>query len=277
MWLLLAYVAAVGAAVGSFLNVVIARLPAGESLVRPRSRCPACHAQIAWYDNIPLLSFCLLSARCRACKARISPRYFLVELIMAALAVAVFLRLGLSWQLLVWGPIVPAFLAIVFLDIDHYWIPDVIVLPCLLWALGGALLPGGTGLAASALGLLPALGLFLFALGFARLAGREGMGLGDIKLYAVMGALFGLLPAVILLLLASIQGSIAGLLLVATGGHKAKDPPAPLADGEEVWTPPPRAVPFGPFLILACLELLLLPHVFLEIPLSLLYLEGLWP
>ena len=306
-WFLLTYVGVAGAVIGSFLNVVIARLPAGESLMRPRSRCPHCHVMIHWYDNVPVLSWLVLRARCRACRAPISIRYPLIELLMSALALAVFARVGPTWQLLVWLPLAAAMLAITFLDIDHYWVPDVITFPCMVWALAGALLPGGIGVTTALLGLAPALFLWAFAWAFERVMKREGMGLGDIKLLAVIGLALGPLSALVVLLLGSLQGSVAGLVVLATGGHprvgdddeKAPNPsstststkspdaapttpatgPSALGrddddDDDDDWTPHPRAIPFGPFLVLGTYQVLLLPEIFLDKPLELMRLAG---
>lgn len=280
-WLVLTYVGVVGACVGSFLNVVIARLPAGESLLRPRSRCPACRTSIRWYDNVPILSWLVLRGRCRACGASISARYPLVEGLMCALALAIYLRFGFGWQLLLWGPLIAASLALVFLDIDHYWIPDVISMPLLAWAGLGSLLPGSVGPMSAAWGLGPAIGLWVFAWLFERVMHREGMGFGDIKLLAVLGLALGPLPTIIVLLLASLQGSIVGVIVLAVGGHR---PPGSAPSGETVaaqsdaseepWVPHKRAVPFGPFLIVACYQVVLLPSVFLDVPLELLSLKG---
>src|SRR3989304_3174858 len=118
-----------GAVVGSFLNVCIARIPNGESVVHPPSHCPKCKSPIAFYDNIPLLSYLVLRARCRACRERISPRYFLVELLTAALAVALFYKFALGPAFFVSFIFVAALLAISFIDLDVRIVPDVISLP----------------------------------------------------------------------------------------------------------------------------------------------------
>lgn len=251
LWL--GYAVLIGACVGSFLNVVIARLPAGLSVVRPRSRCPRCLASIAWYDNVPIVSYLVLRGRCRGCHTRISPRYMVVELLAAALALALYIQLGSSWQLVLWAPLAAALLVLTFLDIDHYWLPDVITLPAMAWAALGSLLPGGVTPARAALGLLPAVGLWAFAAAFERLTRREGMGLGDVKLLAVLGLALGPVGALLALFLAALQGSAVGLLLLLAGWRGSN---ATHADG---WTPPPRALPFGPFLVLACYEIVLLP------------------
>jgi len=280
-WLILAWVTVVGACVGSFLNVVVARLPAGESIVHPRSRCPHCKTQIAWYDNLPLLSFLILRARCRVCSATIAPRYPLVELLMALLSAALFVRFGLSWQLLIWWPLVGALLAITFLDIDHWWVPDVITFPAMAWVIAGAFLPGGLTPLEAAIGLVPAGLLWLGGFLFERVTGREGMGLGDVKLMCVIGMAVGVMDALSVLLLASIQGAVIGIAVTLSGGHKGVEsdaqsdaepavkpddpgdtPAAPSDPDDDDWVPPPGAFPFGPFLVLATLELILLPEYF---------------
>lgn len=297
-WLILAWVTIVGACIGSFLNVVIARLPAEESIVHPRSRCPRCKAPIAWYDNLPLLSFLILRGHCRACGTTIAPRYPLVELLMALLSAALWVRFGLSWQLLIWWPLVAALLAITFLDIDHWWVPDVITFPAMLWAMGGAFLPGGLTPVHALVGLIPAGLLWLGGFLFERFTGREGMGLGDVKLMAVIGLGLGVMDALSVLLLASVQGAVIGIVVTIRGGHKGvetetEDEPegtdpadgdARRVDGKEIdndnetgadgtpgasgddddddWVPPPGAFPFGPFLVLGTLEILLLPGHF---------------
>lgn len=305
-WLFGTYIGILGAALGSFLNVVIARLPAGTSLVRPGSHCPRCGHAIAWYDNIPIVSWILLATRCRHCQARISARYPIVELLMAVLAVALWLRFGLSWELLLWLPLVGALLAITFLDIDHWWIPDVIVWPGIAWAALGALLPGGLTVLESALGVLPAGLLWVVAFVFERVTGREGLGFGDIKLLALLGLAVGPAGAITILFLAAVQGSVIGIFVVATGGHhspettqapqqdatdavaasadsapratNAADEPrtsdtdmprladAAASEEDETWTPHPRAIPFGPFLVLGTFELVLMPQVFADLP-----------
>ena len=262
--LLAAYVTLLGACLGSFANVVIARLPEVQSLVRPRSRCPRCGVAIAWYDNLPVLSYLALRGRCRHCRGGIAARYPLVELLMAGLALALETRLGFGPELLVWLPLGTALVCIVFLDIDHFWIPDVITAPAAVWLLASAWLPGRPGLGATLLGALPALGLWGVGSGYARLAGREGLGLGDVKLFALLGMALGWHDALVLLLWAALQGVVLGSLVLLAGGHRgALDGPVPAALADDAdWQPPAHAVPFGPFLVLAALEVQLLPEVF---------------
>src|SRR5690606_29195266 len=128
-WLVVGWLAALGAVVGSFLNVIIVRWPAGQSVVTPRSRCPGCGQLIRWYDNIPILSFVWLRGRCRRCGRSISYRYPLVELLMLCLTLALWARFGLSWSFVLWFPLSAAMVAITFLDLDHWWVPDLLTFP----------------------------------------------------------------------------------------------------------------------------------------------------
>jgi len=258
-----AYWFAIGACIGSFLNVVIARLPAGESIVSPRSRCPKCRAPIVWYDNIPLLSYILLRARCRRCAAPIAARYFIVELLVACLYAAFWLELGWSFELLVWLPFGAALIAIVFLDIDHWWVPDVIVFPSMVFVLAAAFLPGRISVVTALVGLAPALAIWGVAWLFHLVTKKEGLGLGDVKLLAVIGLAVGPLAGLSVLLLAAVQGSVIGILVLLTGGHQSGAPAPAEADD---WVPPPRAIPFGPFLVLGTLEVVLLPGLFADVP-----------
>ena len=213
-----AYTVIIGACLGSFVNVVVARLPNDESVVRPRSRCPHCKSFIAWYDNLPIVSWLVLRGRCRRCKAPIAPRYILIETLMAGLAGALFVRLGAGWSLLVWLPLAAALLAITFLDIDHWWVPDVITYPAMVWALVTAWLPGQPGVLAAALGLLPALLLFAVGWAFERTTGTEGLGFGDVKLLALLGLALGLSDSLTALVLAATQGVVVGAWVVWRGG-----------------------------------------------------------
>ena len=123
------YILIVGLCIGSFLNVCIHRLPKGTSIVRPPSACPTCGALIRWYDNIPILSWVILHGRCRGCKAPISVRYPLVELITGLFALITVLRFGLEWQTLIYFIFILALIVITFIDLDHRIIPDIISLP----------------------------------------------------------------------------------------------------------------------------------------------------
>lgn len=257
----LALVAIVGLLVGSFLNVVIARLPTGLSVVRPRSRCPQCETMIPWYDNIPVLSYLLLRGRCRSCRTSIAVRYPLVEVMTSLLWVTLALRFGPTPSLILWLGLGSVLVAIVFIDLDHYWIPDVIVLPAMLWTFAWSLAPGALGFHAALLGLTPAAGLWLFGALWLLLFRREGMGLGDIKLLALIGLGVGWLDALGVIFLAAAQGSVIGIVVALRGGHKTPEP----VEHDDGWTPSARSVPFGPFLVIATLEVVLLPHIFADV------------
>lgn len=265
------YIGVLGACLGSFANVVIARLPEGQSVVRPRSRCPRCGHSISAWENIPVLSWFLLLGHCRGCKAPISMRYPLIELLGGVLAWAFWYRFDVSWHLLLWLPLAFALLIIAWIDLDHWFIPDEITYPCWLWAFAHSFLPGGLSPVEALLGQIPACGLALFAWLFFRITGREGMGFGDIKLLALVGAALGAAAALQVLFLASLLGAVVGTFLLGfkrlrgdtlDAAESPKDETQLLAQtetetaqenasDEEVWTPPKHAIPFGPFLVLA--------------------------
>jgi len=210
-------VALVGAAFGSFINVVIYRLPRGLSLVSPPSRCVSCERRIRPHENIPILSYVLLRGRCRGCGSRIPLRYPAVELAAAALTCGAVALTGYWLEAVVWILFTLSLLAVIFIDLDFQIIPDRISLPGaalgVLWALLGpppvrdallGVLAGGGG-------------LFLIAVAYQRIAGREGMGMGDVKLMAMVGAFLGWQGALGTLLVGSLTGSLVGGLLIARG------------------------------------------------------------
>jgi leader peptidase (prepilin peptidase)/N-methyltransferase len=275
------WAALVGAVVGSFLNVVIARVPAGESVVHPRSRCPRCKSPIAWYDNVPVVSWLVLRGRCRRCALPISWRYPLVELLGGAAGVLAAVRAGPTPQALAELILVATLLALAFIDLDTWLLPHALTWPLMVVGQAAA----GLGLVraspqSSAVGLLAGIGAFaLVAEVGRRVFRREAMGWGDVWLLGGIGAWLGagaLLPVV---LLASLQGSVVGLALLAVGrGQPGPTPevapaqPAgpdepsgdgepPAADEDEDWVPPRHSVPFGPFLALGALEWLYLSDV----------------
>ncbi|MCK4303315.1 MAG: prepilin peptidase [Candidatus Eisenbacteria sp.] len=207
----------VGLALGSFINVVIYRLPRKLSVIRPRSCCPACGRRIRPHENIPVLSYLLLRARCRGCQGRIPLRYPIVEL-LGGLLTLLAVRLAPSPETsLVWMLFALALLAVVFIDLDFRIIPDWITLPGtligLLWALMGAfpLRDALLGVVAGGGGLL------LIALVYQWVTGREGLGMGDVKLMAMVGAYLGWQGALGTLLLGSLVGSLVGGGLVLRG------------------------------------------------------------
>jgi len=247
-----------GAVVGSFLNVVIARVPVGESIVRPRSRCPSCRTPIAWWDNLPVLSWLALRGRCRTCRTRISWRYPLVELLGGAAALASVSRHGLSFAAIAEFAFAATLLALAFIDLDTWLLPHAITLPLL-----------GAGLVLSAIHLTPAasilgsvagsaagwVGFALVAFLGERILKKEALGFGDVWLLAAIGAWLGIASLLPVVLLASLQGTVVGLALILLGrGQPGPPPEAGPANEEAEWVPPRHAVPFGPFLALGALE-----------------------
>jgi leader peptidase (prepilin peptidase)/N-methyltransferase len=212
-WLFLALI---GAILGSFGNVVIYRLPRQLSLIRPRSRCPRCASTIAFYDNIPIASYLLLGGRCRRCRASISPRYPLVELLGAGLSVAAVGLAPTPAMAVVDTVLALALLVVLFIDYDFQIIPDAITLPGvvagILVALWGPL-PVRDSLIGVGVG---GGGLFLVAEGYRRVAHREGLGMGDVKLMGMIGAFLGWQGALITLVLGSLVGSLVGGALIAS-------------------------------------------------------------
>jgi len=247
--------ALLGLCIGSFLNVVIHRLPmmmerawraesaellgvevpeqAPLTLSTPRSRCPSCGHQITWYENIPLLSYLKLRGKCSACKAPISMRYPAIEVVTALLFAACGWRFGARPETLLWCGLVATLIALAMIDIDTQFLPDDLTLP-LMWA----------GIVSAALGWLPIklgasvggavvgyLSLWFVFHAYRLIRGKEGMGAGDFKLLAALGAWMGwqLIPSIILL--ASAVGAIVGICLIVFRKHDREVP-----------------IPFGPYL-----------------------------
>jgi len=221
-----------GTILGSFLNVCIGRIPAGESIVFPPSHCPRCGAGVAPRDNIPLLSYVLLRGRCRSCGRAISVRYPAVEALTGVMLVLLLYRFGLSSQVGVYAVFVAALIIVSFIDLDHQIIPDVISLPGIVLGLLAAAVGQGPPLLDSAIGVLVGGGsLYAVAAGYHALTGREGMGGGDIKLLAMIGAFLGWQAVFVTLILGSFAGSIVGVALILLSGKDRRVP-----------------IPFGPFL-----------------------------
>jgi leader peptidase (prepilin peptidase)/N-methyltransferase len=215
--------------IGSFLNVVVHRLPRGESLARPRSRCPQCETPIAPYDNVPVVSWLLLRGHCRQCGATISPRYPAVELVTAVAFAAVVAVRGFDADLLLELPFVAALIALAGIDLDHKLLPNAIVYPLAAWGLVATLLVDSSALVEH---LIAGGAAFLF-LFIALVAYPSGMGMGDVKLAGAMGLTLGssVIPA---LLVAFLSGTIVGIGIMLREGAAARK----------------KAVPFGIFLAL---------------------------
>ncbi|MCA1612720.1 MAG: prepilin peptidase [Acidobacteria bacterium] len=230
----LVFVTAVGALIGSFLNVVIHRVPREESIVFPNSRCPSCGTAIRPYDNVPVLSWLVLRGRCRSCRTPITARYPAVEALTAALFALVLLRDGVSVALLPDFVFVAALVSLVFIDAEHMILPDVITLPGFglalvarvvlpnldgLWFLTGVALQGwpdwAVSLAGALVGALAGGGtLWLLGWLWERLRGVEAMGFGDVKMMFMVGAYLGWPLTVLTLFLAVVTGSLVGISLM---------------------------------------------------------------
>jgi leader peptidase (prepilin peptidase)/N-methyltransferase len=223
-----------GATVGSFLNVCIYRLPLHLSIAFPRSYCPACQTTIRAYDNVPILSYLILRGRCRVCGTEISPRYPLVEALTGITAVAAFLHFGWQPELAVAFAFLCALIVVTFVDLDHQIIPDPVSLPGIVVGFLAATVTGDPGWQASLAGILLGGGiLWAVAEGYQRLTGREGMGGGDIKLLAMIGAFLGWRAVPVTLLIGSLSGTVVGLSLILFQRQDSRTP-----------------IPFGPFLAL---------------------------
>jgi leader peptidase (prepilin peptidase)/N-methyltransferase len=246
--------------VGSFLNVVIARVPQGLSLLWPGSRCPKCNTALAWFENVPLFAWTVLRGRCRHCGAPISPRYPLVELLTAILFLACFSRFGLSWALLRALLLVGFLVPLTFIDLEHWVLPFVLTLPGAALGLLSAMVMGWSVLLECLIGAAAG---FLFFLGlelFLRLVlRREGLGAGDKWLFMLVGAFLGYRPLFGVLLLSNLQGALVGGALLLVRGRAGPVASAPGSSAaEDDWAPGPTHLPFGPWIALASLELLLL-------------------
>lgn len=236
-----------GAIFGSFLNVVVHRLPRRESLVHPGSRCPSCQTEIAVYDNVPVLSWVLLRGRCRGCQAAISARYPAVELLTALTFVGVVLARGVDPLLLIELPLAALLLTVAGIDLEHRIIPNRLLAPAAIYGVIASALLRPDELPELA---LAGAGAFVFLL-VAAVAYPGGMGMGDVKLAGVLGLYLGVsvLPA---LMGAFLAGSVVGLAIIARYGAAARK----------------RGVPFGPFLALGGLVGLLAGPELIQVYLS---------
>ena len=230
----------IGLAIGSFLNVCISRIPLDESVVQPRSRCPQCRKPIANRDNIPILSYILLGGRCRHCKKKISIRYPFIEALMGAVSGLLYLKfdLGLAW--VVYMLFCAALIALAFIDADHRILPDLITLNGLwigliislfLWLPGAWIARGlqllgwfdpptvAVSLVSSVLGAIVGGGLLWGVReAYFRFRGVEGMGFGDVKMMAMVGAFIGIPLTLFTIMVGSILGSVIGILMMQFAG-----------------------------------------------------------
>ncbi len=222
-----------GTIIGSFLNVVILRLPdPGTSIVFPSSHCPKCKNTLSWYENIPILSYLVLGGKCRHCKVSISPQYPIVELLTGLLAVAVIANFGLSLTALGFFLFCAALVTIIWIDLHHQIIPDVISLPGIIFGFAFSFVSFFVTWQESLIGLLAGGGIF-YAVSYSYylLRRQEGLGGGDIKLLAMLGAFLGWQSLLFIIFTSSVTGTVAGLFAMRSqkkGGA--------------------TRIPFGPFL-----------------------------
>jgi leader peptidase (prepilin peptidase)/N-methyltransferase len=231
-----------GLALGSFLNVCIYRIPIRKSIVSPPSSCPRCEERIKFYDNIPVLSYLLLRGRCRRCGHPISLQYPLVEMTTGLISVALLLKLGPTLEYVLFMLFAGSLITIAFIDFRHKVIPDVVSLPGIVVGFAFSLVPSAPlSWLDSLIGIVGGGGfLLLVAIFFEKITGREGMGMGDVKMLAMIGAWVGWKALPFIILLSSLSGSLLGgaVLLISRQGARTK-------------------IPFGPFLSLGTLIYLL--------------------
>jgi leader peptidase (prepilin peptidase)/N-methyltransferase len=227
-----------GLALGSFLNVCIYRIPIRKSIVYPPSSCPRCEERIRFYDNIPVLSYLLLMGRCRRCGQPISIQYPMVEVATGLISVALLLKLGPSLEYVFFMLFACSLIAIAFIDLHHKIVPDVISLPGIVVGFAFSLLPF-TPLPwrDSLIGIVGGGGfLLMVAIFFEKMTGRQGMGMGDVKMLAMIGAWMGWKALPFVILVSSVAGSLIGgtVLIASRQGVRTK-------------------IPFGPFLSLGAM------------------------
>ena len=221
-----------GAAVGSFSNVCIYRLPKKLSIISPSSQCPSCSKGISPFDNIPIISFLMLRGRCRYCQSPISWRYPIIETITGLIFLSLYLNFRISPQFFIYALLIISLIIIAFIDLEHKIIPDVITFPGIIIGLAISIAMPHITLLNSFKGFVLGGGLF-YAIA---IISRGGMGGGDIKLIAMVGSFLGWKNVLLTIFLGSFFGSIAGIALIILKKKNRKD-----------------MVPFGPFLSLGAI------------------------
>jgi leader peptidase (prepilin peptidase)/N-methyltransferase len=235
-WLVLLTITLLGLCIGSFLNVCAYRLPLGESVVHPRSRCTSCGRMLSWYDNLPVVSWVALRGRCRTCGKPVSWMYPAVEIVTALVFAITYLTYGLTLLSVVRVIFACALIVLFVTDLQHKILPNVITLPGIVigFACSVFLPPGWVS---SVIGIFVGGGvLFAIAEAYYRVRGQEGLGMGDVKLLAMIGAFLGWKLVLLTLVFASFTGSLAGGMLIASGKGSMK-----------------YALPFGTFLAVGAL------------------------
>ena len=235
-WLVLLTITLLGLCIGSFLNVCAYRLPLGQSVVHPRSRCTSCGRMLSWFDNLPVVSWVALRGRCRTCGKPVSWMYPAVEIVTALVFAITYLTYGLTLLSVVRVIFACALIVLFVTDLQHKILPNVITLPGIVigFACSVFLPPGWVS---SVIGILVGGGvLFAIAEAYYRVRGQEGLGMGDVKLLAMIGAFLGWKLVLLTLVFASFTGSLAGGMLIASGKGSMK-----------------YALPFGTFLAVGAL------------------------
>ena len=245
--------------VGSFLNVCVCRMPKGESIVRPRSRCPKCGNSIVWYDNIPMVSWLMLSAKCRHCDKPISWQYPLVEAITGTLFLLVYLRFGMTIAAPVYMVMSASMVLVTFIDLTDWTIPNEVTIPGIplgiVCALVGMYYPQSalrvTSIFDSLIGVVVGGGsLYLMDKGALLFLKKRGMGFGDVKLLAMLGAFFGWQGDIVIIMVASILGCfVHGTVIILA--KKKRSVPKLNEDDEDEEELVGNYLPFGPYLAVA--------------------------
>jgi leader peptidase (prepilin peptidase)/N-methyltransferase len=230
-----------GTCIGSFLNVCIYRIPRGQSIAFPGSKCPSCETKLGVFDLIPLLSFLLLKAKCRHCSAPLSYRYFLVELLTGIIFVSLYLRFGFFWQTVVYWILTSILIAASFIDYEFHIIPNGLVLSGFAVVLATKIAGYNIPLMDGVYGLAVGAGfLGIVALASLLILKKEGMGGGDIKLMAMVGLFIGWRATILALMLAVLSAALVSLLLMVFKLLKRED-----------------HIPFGPFLAIGSIVAIL--------------------
>jgi leader peptidase (prepilin peptidase)/N-methyltransferase len=231
-----AYVTLLGLMLGSFMNVCIYRLPRGLSPVRPRSGCPNCGHMLAWYENVPVVSYLVLRGRCRKCRVAISPMYPIIEAITGAVFLAGYLWYGPSALLIVRLAFAWAMIALFVIDYQHQILPNVITIPGIVIGILSNIL-AGPGWIASIIGAAVGAGsLYAIAEIYYRVRHEEGLGMGDVKMLGMIGAFLGWKLVLLTLVISSFLGSIVGVFVLVSRKESLK-----------------YAMPFGTFLAVGAL------------------------
>ncbi len=237
LYLCYIFVFLIGSCIGSFLNVCIYRLPLEKSIISPPSACPKCNHQIKWYENLPIISYIFLGGKCSQCKEKISIRYPFVELLTGVLSLLSFMKFGPTPLFFINTLLIHSLIVITFIDLDHQIIPDIISLPGIIIGFLFSFIPGGITWSDSIIGILLGGGLFYgVALLFYLLFKKEGMGGGDIKLLAMLGAFLGWKSVPFVIFASALVGAIGGISFIIISKSKESVP-----------------IPYGPYLAFAAL------------------------